>query len=188
MSVTATLSSDALIEALLFTSPHPLTAETLAGITGLSLDETEAALTALEKRLATSGLRLQCSKKRFQIATAPEAAPFIEKLLGLEVNLRLSQAALETLAIVAYAQPITRPQLDAIRGVSSDSVLRTLLVAGLIEEVGRAESVGRPILYGTTLEFLQQFGLQKPEDLPPLERPAKTPPETSLSSADDEKK
>jgi len=186
VSETSTLSSDALIEALLFVAPQPMTPESLAEITGLSLDETEAALATLETRLAASGLRLQRNKKRLQIVSAPEAAPFVEKLLGLEVNLRLSQAALETLAIVAYAQPVTRPQVEAIRGVGSDSVLRTLLSAGLIEEVGRAESVGRPILYGTTFEFLQQFGLQKPEDLPPLEKPESAPP-ASTPPASDEK-
>jgi segregation and condensation protein B len=98
----------------------------------------------------------------------PEAAPYIEALLGLDVTLRLTQAAMETLAIVAYAQPVTRPQVESIRGVSSDSTLRTLLSAGLIEDIGRAETLGRPILYGTTFEFLQQFGLNQPDELPPL--------------------
>lgn len=171
-----TLSPDALIEALLFAAPQPVHPDDLARATALSSEETEAALATLETRLAASGLRIQRSKQRLQLVSAPEAAPYVEKLLGLEVNLRLSQAALETLAIVAYAQPVTRPQIEAIRGVSSDSVLRTLLSAGLVEELGRAESVGRPILYGTTFEFLQQFGLEKPEDLPPLEKPDTSPP------------
>jgi segregation and condensation protein B len=187
VSEALSLSPDALIEALLFVAPQPLTPESLAEVTGLSLEETEVALSTLETRLAASGLRVQRSKKRLQIVSAPEAAPFVEKLLGLEVNLHLSQAAMETLAIVGYAQPVTRPQIEAIRGVNSDSVLRTLLAAGLVEEVGRAESVGRPILYGTTFEFLQQFGLQKPEDLPPLEQPGKAPPGSPASVAGDEK-
>ena len=173
MSETPTLTPDALLEALLFVAPQPLPLEMLAEAADLSLEAAEAALATLEARLATAGLRVQHNKKRLQIVSAPEAASHIEKLLGLEVRLHLSQAALETLAIVGYAQPITRPQIEAIRGVSSDSVLRTLLNAGLIEEIGRAETVGRPILYGTTFEFLQQFGLQKPEDLPPLEQPEK---------------
>lgn len=177
MSEAVALSPDALLEALLFVAPQPLSAEALAEAAGFSLEETDLALAALETRLAASGLRVQRHKKRLQIISAPEAAPHIEKLLGLEVHLRLSQAALETVAIVGYAQPITRPQIEAIRGVGSDSVLRTLLNAGLIEEMGRAETVGRPILYGTTFEFLQQFGLQKPEDLPPLEKPAQPQPE-----------
>ncbi|MEJ5310707.1 MAG: SMC-Scp complex subunit ScpB [Anaerolineae bacterium] len=173
MSETTTLAPDARLEALLFVAPQPLPLETLAASADLSLEEAEAALVTLEARLATTGLRVQHNKKRLQLVSAPEAAPHIEKLLGLEVRLHLSQAALETLAIVGYAQPITRPQIEAIRGVGSDSVLRTLLNAGLVEEVGRADTVGRPILYGTTFEFLQQFGLQKPEDLPPLEQPEK---------------
>lgn len=179
MSETTSLTPDALLEALLFVAPQPLALETLAEAAGLSLEEAETALATLEARLATGGLRVQHSKKRMQIVSASEAAPHIEKLLGLEVHLHLSQAALETLAIVGYAQPITRPQIEAIRGVGSDSVLRTLLNAGLIEEVGRAETVGRPILYGTTFEFLQQFGLQKPDDLPPLEQPEKQPEQAS---------
>ena len=174
MSETTALTPDALLEALLFAAPQPLRLETLAEAADLSLEEAESALATLETRFTATGLRLQRSKNRLQIVSAPEAAPHVEKLLGLEVHLRLSQAALETLAIVGYAQPITRPQIEAIRGVSSDSVLRTLLNAGLIEEIGRAETVGRPILYGTTFEFLQQFGLQKPEDLPPLEQPEKS--------------
>jgi len=174
VSETTALTPDALLEALLFAAPQPLRLETLAEAADLSLEEAESALATLETRFTATGLRLQRSKNRLQIVSAPEAAPHVEKLLGLEVHLRLSQAALETLAIVGYAQPITRPQIEAIRGVSSDSVLRTLLNAGLIEEIGRAETVGRPILYGTTFEFLQQFGLQKPEDLPPLEQPEKS--------------
>ena len=84
---------------------------------------------------------------------------------------------METLSIIAYAQPVTRPQIEAIRGVNSDSTLRTLLSGGLIEDAGRAETLGRPILYRTTFEFLQQFGLQKANDLPPLEQRGPQTPE-----------
>jgi segregation and condensation protein B len=114
-------------------------------------------------------MRLQRSGSYVQLITAPDAAPYVERFLGLEARKRLSKAALEALAIVAYRQPVTRPQVDAIRGVNSDSVLRTLLSVGLIEEVGRASTVGRPILYGTTFEFLQHFGLRSMEELPSLE-------------------
>jgi segregation and condensation protein B len=96
-------------------------------------------------------------------------APVVEKFLGLEATARLSRAALETLAIVAYRQPITRPGIDAVRGVSSDGVIKSLLTKGLIQEVGRAEGPGRPILYGVTADFLQHFGLSRLEDLPPYE-------------------
>jgi segregation and condensation protein B len=91
---------------------------------------------------------------------------WIERFLGLEISGKLSSASLETLSIIAYRQPVTRAQIEAIRGVNSDSVLRSLIRRGLVEEVGRVETVGRPILYGTTFEFLEQFGLQSLQELP----------------------
>ena len=104
-----------------------------------------------------------------QLVTAPEVAEDVRRFLGLSGSARLSTAALETLAIIAYRQPITRAEIEAIRGVNCDGVLRTLLAKGLIEEVGRAEGPGRPILYGTTMLFLQHFGLRSLADLPPLD-------------------
>ena len=104
-----------------------------------------------------------------QLTTAAAASASIERFLGLEVTTRLSPAALEVLAIVAYLQPVTRPQIDQLRGVNSDGALRSLLSKGLIEEVGRLEKPGRPILYGTTPEFLQAFGLNSVNDMPRLE-------------------
>lgn len=168
-STNTTLSSDALLEALIFAAPQPVPTSDLARAAGLSVEGVEAVLVNLQARMKERGVRLQEHRGRWQFVSAPEAAPYVEALLGLEVSLKLSQAAMETLAIVAYAQPVTRPQIESIRGVNSDSTLRTLLSAGLIEERGRAESLGRPILYGTTFEFLQQFGLERPEDLPPIE-------------------
>jgi segregation and condensation protein B len=164
------ISPEALIEALIFAAEQPVSPAQLAEATGLSSEEVETALVHLENRMATGGLRLQRNRGRLQMVSAPDAGPYVEKLLGLEVNLRLSQAAMETLAIIAYAQPVTRPQIEAIRGVNSDSTIRTLLSGGLIEDAGRAETLGRPILYRTTFEFLQQFGLQEATDLPPLEQ------------------
>jgi segregation and condensation protein B len=96
-------------------------------------------------------------------------ASLIERFLGLELYSKLSVPALEALSVVAYRQPATRAEVEAVRGVNSDSVLRTLVSKGLIEEVGRMNAVGRPILYGTTFEFLQFFGLQSLEELPALE-------------------
>lgn len=171
MNENVALSIEALIEALLFAAPQPVTVEQLAQALQRPQEEVEAALARLEVQLQERGIRLQRHRDALQLTTAPAAAPFIERLAGAEVTLRLSQAALETLAIIAYAQPITRPQIEAIRGVGSDGVVRTLLSAGLIAEVGRAETVGRPILYGTTAEFLQQFGLASLTELPPLEKP-----------------
>jgi segregation and condensation protein B len=102
------------------------------------------------------------------LATVPEAGPHIERFLGLDLTSRLSQAALESLALIAYRQPITRAQVEAIRGVNCDGVLRTLLARGLVEPVGRLEQAGRPYLYGTTFQFLQYFGLDGLEQLPSL--------------------
>ena len=181
MNETAKLTPEALLEALIFAAPHPVQVEDLANATGLTVEETEMALATMEAQMSGRGLCLQRIRDRLQFVTAPEAAACIEELLGLDIRLRFTQAALETLAIVAYAQPITRPQVVSIRGVSSDSTLRTLLSAGMIEELGRAQTLGRPILYGTTFEFLQQFGLQNPDDLPPLERPQTPAPATHES-------
>jgi segregation and condensation protein B len=99
-------------------------------------------------------------------------ADAVERFLGIEVTSHLSRAALETLAIVAYQQPVTRPHIEAVRGVSSDGVMKSLLGKGLVQEVGRTEGPGRPILYGTTPDFLQYFGMNSLMDLPPLNLPA----------------
>jgi segregation and condensation protein B len=157
-----------LVESLLFVADEPVTAARLAAALGVEVTEVDAALAELGQRLHGRGVRLQQKGDRVQLATMPEAAAAIERFLGLEVSPRLSPAALETLAMVAYRQPITRTQLEAVRGVNCDGVLRTLLSRGLIEEQGRLEAVGRPILYGTTFEFLQYFGLAQLDQLPAL--------------------
>ncbi len=162
------LSLAARIEALLFVSSAPVEVGRLAGALGVSLDETEAALRALEESLLPRGLRLQRHRSRLQLTTAPELAAEVESFLQLESTSRLSPAALEVLAIIAYRQPVTRPMIDSIRGVNSDSSLRTLLRLGLIEEAGRTEGPGRPILYTTTPDFLRHFGLPSLAALPPL--------------------
>lgn len=161
----------ALIEALLFVSSNLVSPNQIAATLEISPSQVEEAIHELDRRLLSpvspSYIRLQKHQGRFQLTTAPEIATFIEKFLGLETSSRLTQAALETLAVIAYRQPITRPQIEAIRGVNSDSVLRSLLSKGLIQEVGRAEAPGRPILYAVTTEFLQHFGLSSIEQLPP---------------------
>ncbi len=122
------------------------------------------------------GLRLQRQGDRLQIVTTPEAAPYVERFLGLSVTTSLSPAALEALAVIAYKQPIARSEIEAIRGVNSDGVLRNLVSKGLVEEVGRLETVGHPVLFGTTFDFLQYFGLSGLNELPPLEsQPADDP-------------
>jgi segregation and condensation protein B len=166
------LSLTARIEALLFIAPGAVSAFQLAAALDLPVQEIEASLKELEasyRQLRTErGLRLQRYQGKFQLTTASEAAPVIERFLGLESSSRLSRAALEALAIIAYQELVTRPKIDAIRGVNSDGVLKSLLSKGLIQEVGRAEAPGRPILYSITTDFLQSFGLDSLADLPPL--------------------
>jgi segregation and condensation protein B len=165
------LSVAAQVESLLFVADAPVSVGRLAEALEVTPGQIEQAMADLEAAYIGRGLRLQRDGSRVQLVSAPEAAPGVERFLGLEARTRLSRAALETLAIIAYRQPITRPEIEAIRGVSSDSVLRTLLSVGVIEEVARAPTVGRPILYGTTFEFLQHFGLGGLGELPPLDEP-----------------
>jgi segregation and condensation protein B len=163
------LSLTACVESMLFVADAPVATARLAEALEVAVRDVEAALVELDRVYTGRGLCLQRFGNRVQLVTAPAASHYIERFLGLENRVRFSRAALETLAIISYRQPITRPQIEAIRGVNSDSVIRTLLSGGQIEEVGRAMTVGRPILYGTTFEFLQQFGLRNLEELPPLE-------------------
>lgn len=160
-----------LLEALLFVAPGEVSPAMLAAALELPQAEVERGLDELAEAYARAGrgLRLQRHRGRVQLTSAPEAGRFIERLLGLDAGARLSRAALEALAIVLYKQPVTRPQIDAIRGVNSDGVVRSLLLRGLIQEVGRAEAPGRPILYSSTSECLQYFGLSSLADLPPLD-------------------
>ncbi|NOZ48865.1 MAG: SMC-Scp complex subunit ScpB [Chloroflexi bacterium] len=159
----------ALLEAMLFVLGDPASVERLAAAFELPVERIEAGLQQLEAQLAGRGIRLQRHRDAVQLVSLPAAADVIEAYLGLDLSAKLSRAALEALAIIAYRQPVTRPQIEAIRGVSSDGVLRTLLNRGLIEEVGRLEQAGRPILYGITFEFLQYFGLSSLDELPPLD-------------------
>jgi len=166
---TSELSILAKLEGLLFVSAHPVSLAQLGTALDLTPARTKAALDELDETLATRGLRIQTDRGRVQLTTAPELAPLIETFLGLDATSKLSPASLEALSIIAYQQPVTRPQVDAIRGVNSDGVMRSLLSKGLIQESGRAEGPGRPILYGTTPEFLQHFGLASLTDLPTLD-------------------
>ena len=127
-----------------------------------------AALDSLAEDCRQRGVRIQRSGDLVQMATAPDAARYVENFLNMDHHQRLSTAGLETLAIVAYKQPITRAGIEAIRGVNSDGAVATLLARDLIEEVGQGRTPGRPVLFGTTVRFLEHFGLERPEDLPPL--------------------
>jgi len=178
------LTLAAIVESLLFVADAPVPVSQLAEAAECEARDIEAALESLAEDYANRGIRLQRKANRVQLVSVPQAAPYIERFLGLSLSGKLSAAAVETLAIIAYKQPVTRPQIEAIRGVSSDGVLRTLISKGLIEEVGRLETVGHPVLFGTTFEFLQYFGLDSLEALPPFEfEEEQHPAETELDVA-----
>jgi segregation and condensation protein B len=158
-----------LVESLLFIAGEPVPVAELARALEIAPDAVEQALDDLAGLCAGRGVRLQRHGDRAQLVSAPEAAAVVERFLGVQSQPRISGAALEVLAIIAYRQPITRAQVEAVRGVDSGGVIRVLLGRELIAEAGRLESVGRPILYATTPEFLRQFGLASLADLPPLE-------------------
>jgi segregation and condensation protein B len=156
------------LEALLFVAERPLSRREIAGLAGVDVDTVNARLGDLEVALLERGIRLISSGDQVELATAPERSRLIARYVGAQ-GLKLSPAALETLAIVAYRQPATRGLIERIRGVDSDYVLRGLLHRRLIVEQGRADSPGRPFLYGTAFEFLERFGLTSLDELPPLE-------------------
>jgi segregation and condensation protein B len=158
-------------EALLFVAPEPLTAADLRRLLAIRQPTLDRVLDHLARSLSASGrgLRLQRHDGVLRLVTAPEMSLYVDRLRGHQAGQRLSDAALETLALIAYRQPVTRPQIEAIRGVDCSGVTNTLLQRGLITEVGRLDTVGHPILYGTTLAFLQHFGLESVEHLPPVD-------------------
>ena len=156
------------IESLLFVSGRPLERAELRKL--LDIDDMSLArgMQMLAESLESQGrgIRLQRLGEQVQLVTAPENAHYVAALLGLPMTARLTTAAMETLSVIAYRQPITRAQIEAIRGVNSDRALASLIQHGLVVEVGRAQTVGRPALFASTPEFLQQFGLTSLEQLP----------------------
>lgn len=191
-----------IIEALVFSSQKPLSSAELRDILKAAASEAEdeaakalrkvrleALEQALEELAAESetldrAYRLVCVAGEWQFIARPEFSPWLRVLFGVKARpARLSQPALETLSIIAYRQPVTRAEVEQIRGVSVDGVMQTLLERELVEAVGKAESPGRPSLYGTTLKFLQYFGLRELADLPaadelrrlPIEKPEGLP-------------
>ncbi len=159
-------SLGAAIEAMLFVAGEPVTARELAAVLNVKTHAVEEAIRELSNGYSSRGLAVQESRGRYQLTTASVMSEVVESFLGLETSSKLSRAALETLTIVAYQQPITRPRIDSFRGVNSDGVIRTLVSKGLVEEVGRADSPGRPVFYATSDEFLQHFGLNSIRELP----------------------
>lgn len=170
------LALPAQLEALLLVAPSPTPIARFAQVLDLNETTVQGALAELSEAYNSDrrGLRIVRKGDRVHLTTAPEASLLIEKFLGLDLTARLSAAALETLAVIAYRQPLTRGDIESIRGVNCDGVLRTLIARELIEPVGRLEQPGRPFLYGTTLQFLQYFGLEGLDRLPPLPSPETT--------------
>ncbi|QDR80763.1 SMC-Scp complex subunit ScpB [Sporomusa termitida] len=157
------------IEALLFASGQPLPADKIGGILQLPVEQVHTLIADMLKVMtaAERGLVIVEVAGGYQLCTKPAFFDIINKLAAIQ-EARLSTAALETLAIVAFKQPVTKQEIESIRGVSSDRVITTLSDRMLIKEIGRKETIGRPILYGTTTEFLQCFGLKSLGDLPAI--------------------
>jgi segregation and condensation protein B len=167
------------LEAILFVADRPLATTELAELAEITPAAVEAALADLTVALDGRGIRLQQLEGRWQLTTAPEVADRVRRYAERAEG-RLSPAAVEALAVVAYQQPVTRGDVERVRGVDSDSVIRSLLHRRLIAEVGRRDTPGRPILYSTTFTFLERFGLEGLEELPPLTTEAALEPEPAL--------
>ncbi|SMC58221.1 SMC-Scp complex subunit ScpB [Sporomusa malonica] len=159
------------IEALLFASGQPLPAERIASMLNIHIDHVHTLIADMVNSMMAEerGLTIVEVAGGYQLCTKPAFSNIVSKLAAVQES-KLSAAALETLAIVAFKQPVTRQEIESIRGVNVDRVVTTLLERMLIKEIGRKEAIGRPILYGTTIEFLQCFGLKSLEDLPDISR------------------
>ncbi|MES2464480.1 MAG: SMC-Scp complex subunit ScpB [Armatimonadota bacterium] len=172
-----------IIECLLFAVGEPLTAKDLAKTTETDEAAVHTAVRLLRDRYSTSGLQIVEIAHGYQMATRPEFAPMVAKLLAPGAN-RLSRPALETVTIIAYRQPCTQAEIEAIRGVASDGVLKTLTEREMIKEAGRKQTPGRPILYATTDNFLHYFGLSDLSDLPLLDEEEMDAREAEAASDD----
>ena len=160
--------TEAALEALLFVAERPLTRREIAGLAGTDRATVDARLGDLEVSLRSRGIRLLVDGDRVELATAADGGALVARYVGADA-VRLSPASLETLAIVAYRQPVTKAAVERIRGVDSDYTIRTLLHRRLVVELGRSDAPGRPYLYGTGFEFLERFGLTSLEELPFLD-------------------
>ncbi|WP_027340000.1 SMC-Scp complex subunit ScpB [Halonatronum saccharophilum] len=156
------------VEALLFMGTDPLKLKDIVDVLGITKEEVKDSLDKIKKEYqgADKGIELVTVNKGYQLQTKEQYQPFIKELHKPEMNNSLSQAALETLTIVAYKQPITRAEVEAIRGVNVEKALKTLQKRGLIKEKGKKDTIGNPIIYGTTDQFLEYMGLNDLKDLP----------------------
>jgi segregation and condensation protein B len=185
MSETVTPELVGQLEALLFSSDAPLPIERVAEVLEISPLDARAAVEALRAACDEPGRGLSVVEVGggVRLVTRPEHAPVLMSLQRLRLKSRLSRAAVETLTIIAYRQPISRPEIEQLRGVGTESVLAHLLERRLVRVVGRKPTPGRPVLYGTTREFLEHFGLRDLEDLPAFEPPADAVEEASAAAA-----
>lgn len=172
------MNLEQILETLLFVADRPLKPEDVAVILEMNEAEVETAFQALTADYASRGLQIIKVAHGYQLCTRPEFSDHVHKLLRSPVMIRLSPAALETLAIIAYKQPVTKIEVETIRGVISDSPIETLIEKEMVTEKGRGEGVGRPILYTTTEKFLREFGLENLDQMPPL--PEGKPDDLSL--------
>lgn len=170
IGVTRRVKLKNIIESILFVAEKPVSVKELAKITNSLNFDVQKVLLELIKDYKARGLRIIRKGDYFQLITAPEIAKYVAKFLNQELKKELGEAALETLAIVTYKQPITRMEVEKIRGVSCEAILRTLQIKSLICEVDRKDAPGKPILYGTTFEFLQYLGVESVEELPKLDK------------------
>jgi segregation and condensation protein B len=159
------------LESILFVTDRPLSLSKLASLLELEKEEVEKLIKEIKRELEkrNAGFLLKKRAGGYRFYTNPSSAPYVEKLISTVQLRKLTQAALETLAIVAYKQPVTKSEINAIRGVNSEATLQTLIEKGLIKEVGRKEGPGQPILYGTTRKFLEMVGIEDLSELPSWE-------------------
>jgi segregation and condensation protein B len=177
MSEPVTLESlPTVLESILFVADKPVEIGLLSRVTGHGADVIGLVVDEIAADWQGRGVRIQRSGTAVQMVTAPESTPYVQAFLGVDEEQRLTHAPLVALTIIAYRQPITRPAIEKILGKSCDYSVAALKARELITEVGRSNGPGRPYLYGTTFRFLEHFGLEKPEDLPPL-------PELDLAAA-----
>lgn len=184
------ITPESRVEAVLVTSDRPVREARLVEATGLKAAEVHEAIESLNEAYAVSGrvFRITAVADGWQMLTQASVAPVLARLLAARQQSRLSQPAMETLSIIAYRQPVLRAEIEAIRGVAAGEVLRGLLERRLVRIAGRAEELGRPMLYGTTREFLRVFGLSGIDDLPEVDglqrAPSWSPATESVSKPD----
>ncbi|NLJ73961.1 MAG: SMC-Scp complex subunit ScpB [Firmicutes bacterium] len=160
--------AEIIIEALIFAAERPISCKDIGDLLELKQSTVEALIEKIRERHGEGALMIRSVAGGYQFVTKPELAPWIEKMGRPVISAPLTLASTETLAIIAYEQPVTKAQIEEIRGVRSDSALNNLLERGLICELGRKDGPGRPILYGVTEKFLLHFGLRSLDELPPI--------------------